>query len=731
MLYEKELFDLLTEKQNIGIWKWDLCTDTVYYSKSWGQLLGYEDSSELDTTFKTYESHVLPEDLEKALKPVNEHLKKHTDYFEKTIYRMVKKDGTIIYTEHQGKAKFENNKPVYVVGLMRNVDEEHRNYKLQRETAQFLNNIFDLSPSLIFVKNSNGDFIKVNQAVADLFGKDKEEIENFNNSEVHKVKSELDQFDSFEREVLNKNKSLTKYEDFTTYKGENRIYRTTKSPFNFRGERMIFAVSENVTELRNSKEREENLRKKYQRLIETTSVGLLQLDKNCTINYANRGAYKILNNSELEGGKLKDLITDFDKDKICKFFENNSHHERIKFKAKSKTDNKWLQVYADKFESKTGNSFEIILIDITKEFKLNREKDYQSKLLNSISKYNSDIICIHKPNVKIKFIGASVKNVLGYEPEELIGKNPFEMTTSTQKREVLDSLLVKLINKEITHYEGEIEMFRKNGDKIILETNAKGIYEDGRLIEIVSTSRDISKRRELEKEKVEVLRKSQELINLEKSIIDMGSHQLKTPISTILTNLELLNSSFKNIDKSKYFLRIKKQLNKLLDIIANLLENSKLDSDNFRASHLKKIPLKKLEQSLKSYYHNNEDQFKRLKFDLCIDVKVRMDIDLTTTILTNFIDNSLKYSTGEVKINCKKEEKFIKLSVTDNGIGIPEKDKASLFKPFFRGSNTKNYEGTGLGLLICKKAANMQDAGIMIESNVNKGTSSFVVFKDR
>ena len=310
MFYDKELFDLLTEKQNIGIWKWDLCSNSVYYSKSWAQLLGYEDTSELEPSFETYESHVLPEDLDKALKPVNEHLKKQSDYFEKTIYRMVKKDGTIIYTEHQGKAKFENGKPIYVVGLMRNIDEEHRNFKLQEETAQFLSNIFDLSPSLIFVKNSKGDFIKVNNSVADLFGKKKEEIENFNNSEVHKVSDELDQFDSFEREVLKKNRAITKYEDFTTYKGEKRIYRTTKAPFRFRGEKMIFAVSENVTELKKIKERVQKLREKYQRLIETTSVGLLQLNEDMTITYANKGAYKILNNSELEGFKLKELITE-------------------------------------------------------------------------------------------------------------------------------------------------------------------------------------------------------------------------------------------------------------------------------------------------------------------------------------------------------------------------------------------------------------------------------------
>jgi signal transduction histidine kinase len=100
------------------------------------------------------------------------------------------------------------------------------------------------------------------------------------------------------------------------------------------------------------------------------------------------------------------------------------------------------------------------------------------------------------------------------------------------------------------------------------------------------------------------------------------------------------------------------------------------------------------------------------------------DANLLRQILTNLIDNAIKYSPGggTVSVHLTLEETQVILSCLDEGIGIPVEDQQELFKPFSRASNVGTIGGTGIGLSIVKKCVELHSGQITVDSVVGQGT---------
>jgi len=98
-------------------------------------------------------------------------------------------------------------------------------------------------------------------------------------------------------------------------------------------------------------------------------------------------------------------------------------------------------------------------------------------------------------------------------------------------------------------------------------------------------------------------------------------------------------------------------------------------------------------------------------------------------MLTNFISNAVKYSSNNIIIQTNQINKVLTISVIDEGIGISEEDQKSLFNRFYRASNSGNIQGTGLGLNIVRRYANIMNAEIKFESKLNVGSKFIIEIK--
>lgn len=110
--------------------------------------------------------------------------------------------------------------------------------------------------------------------------------------------------------------------------------------------------------------------------------------------------------------------------------------------------------------------------------------------------------------------------------------------------------------------------------------------------------------------------------------------------------------------------------------------------------------------------------------------EVQLDQQLLKNCLRNLLSNAIKYS-GEgtlIHLDTEITTSECRLSVQDQGIGIPEADQQHLFSPFFRATNTGNIQGTGLGLNIVARYARLLDGNVSFESEAGKGTRFILAF---
>ena len=216
--------------------------------------------------------------------------------------------------------------------------------------------------------------------------------------------------------------------------------------------------------------------------------------------------------------------------------------------------------------------------------------------------------------------------------------------------------------------------------------------------------------------------------------ISIMAHKLRTPVSAVKWNLEMMkNGEFGPVaEEQQSALDDALSANqRIISFIEELLKSSRLDKTK-KELELTEIDLVSLVDSvIKSF------NFKIKARNAVIAKKfpekrvaIKSDLKSLEDIIANLLDNSLKYSLQNTKIEIGFYEKDGKnvIYVKDNGIGIPEKDQSQIFTKFFRASNgtSVNAEGTGLGLFICKRLALFLGGRIWFESIESKGSTFYV-----
>lgn len=229
----------------------------------------------------------------------------------------------------------------------------------------------------------------------------------------------------------------------------------------------------------------------------------------------------------------------------------------------------------------------------------------------------------------------------------------------------------------------------------------------------------------------DALEKEKELNELKSRFVSMASHEFRTPLSTILSSAYLVGKYITLEDqpkREKHTQRIVSSVNMLNDILNDFLSVGKIEEGKIqvRFSYVEveqvvSTLINEMRTILKSgqeimYNHTGEDSY-------------FLDPTLLKHIVMNLISNAIKFS-GEnatIHVNTSINGDFT-LSVKDEGLGISKEDQEHLFERFFRGENVTNIQGTGLGLHIVGKYAELMNGTISCESDLGKGTEFIIKF---
>ena len=360
-------------------------------------------------------------------------------------------------------------------------------------------------------------------------------------------------------------------------------------------------------------------------------------------------------------------------------------------------------------EIETYEELTPILTKINKQHKqitrqmqdLRRMSDEFEQITNSM---NEGLVLLDDKGTTLS-INAAAKTLFGVD-SDVVGRNFLTVDRSSDMRHAIEKAL-----------KGKHGEFReeRNGNEYQFVVNRT--ESEGKTVGVVILCFDVTETAFAERNR--------------KEFTANVSHELKTPLQSIIGSAELLeNGLVKPEDTERFVGNIKKEASRLVALINDIIRLSQLDEDSEPATEsvdlyeLSKEVIEVLSASAAKRQVNLE-----LKGESCIIKGIRRYL---YEIIYNLCDNAIRYNkeNGKVIIDVSQKDGNTVLSVTDTGIGIPVEHQSRIFERFYRvdKSHSKETGGTGLGLSIVKHAVGYHDGTIKLDSKVDEGTVITVTF---
>jgi two-component system sensor kinase FixL len=382
-----------------------------------------------------------------------------------------------------------------------------------------------------------------------------------------------------------------------------------------------------------------------------------------------------------------------------------------------------------------------------------------AKLLKAIIETAIDGIITIDDRGLIESLNPAAQKLFGYELEEVIGKN-ISMLMPEPDRSGHDGYINRYQHtgeKRIIGLGREVRGLRKDGSMFPFRLAVSEVKYDERII-YTGFIHDLSKEKEAEQRLIEYaaeleglveertrslkktvtalseakeevslsLIKEKELNQMKSRFVSMASHEFRTPLSSVQLSSVLIDkyaAPFENENIKKHVSKIKSAVGNLTTILNDFLSLERLEAGKVESTMASFDLVQLAEEVTEEMQMIAKDDQNIIYQHTGVDRFFQLDQNLLRNCMINLISNAIKYS-GEhtfIEFNTEISADNCIITVSDNGIGIPDLDQKNLFQPFFRANNTGNIPGTGLGLNIVMRYASLMNGTVEFASEVNKG----------
>ncbi len=341
-------------------------------------------------------------------------------------------------------------------------------------------------------------------------------------------------------------------------------------------------------------------------------------------------------------------------------------------------------------------------------------------------------ICLTDMGGMIIFVNKAFLNLWQFNDEkQVIGRFLNEFGISIEH---YNEIITTLHSKE--QFFGEGISKKKSGEKFNIQIASNIVYaSSGKPICIMFSFLDITNRKKFEEELIHAKEKAEEADFLKTSFLANMSHEIRTPMNAILGFSQLLEEEdIEEEEKREYLHYIHKRGHDLLNIINDILDISKIESNELKIFKTFGDVNLMLDECLKFFNAENAYELKK-PIDIFIGKKlppntsVELDFARIKQIINNLVSNSIKFTEqGFIDFGCYEVNSHLIFYVKDSGIGIQDEKKHLVFERFRQleeNTITKKFGGTGLGLSICKGLVELMNGEIWFESEFNKGTTFY------
>ncbi|MBI3977021.1 MAG: PAS domain S-box protein [Chloroflexi bacterium] len=356
------------------------------------------------------------------------------------------------------------------------------------------------------------------------------------------------------------------------------------------------------------------------------------------------------------------------------------------------------------------------------------EERFQTLIENA-----SDLIAILDDALTLRFCSPSVERVLGYRPEEIIGRNVFDyLHPDDQARaaELAAELRSTVAGVRLT----EFRLRHADGSWRDLETTGSNLLHHPAVTGILINARDVSERKRAEEELRDAKVAAEAANRAKSTFLANMSHELRTPLNAIIGYSEMLQEEAEESGQEGFLpdlQRINAAGKHLLALISDILDISKIEAGKMEL-YLETFSIPQLIQETvdvaQPLMARNQN---RLEVH-CADDLGSMHADLTRVrqAIFNLLSNAAKFTErGTVVLDVARETvegaAWVTFRVTDTGIGMTPEQIGKLFQAFTQAdpSTTRRYGGTGLGLALSRRLCQMMGGDIAVESETGKGST--------
>src|SRR3989338_4320581 len=276
---------------------------------------------------------------------------------------------------------------------------------------------------------------------------------------------------------------------------------------------------------------------------------------------------------------------------------------------------------------------------------------------------------------------------------------------------------------------------RKDKTKFPAAITVTPVMLENKIIGAVEIFRDITEHKKAQEILIKSIHRKKEITRLKEldmaktQFLSITSHELRTPMTPIKSQIEMLSDGFfgKLTKKQKQSLEmISRNVENLDKLLADILDISRVQTGKLR------FELSKVQIADCIKYSIENIKASADKKNISIAAKIEKLPELTLDngrimqVLTNLINNAVKFTPakGKITVEAEKQKNNVLVKVKDTGIGIAGKDMKKLFEPFFQAesSDRRKYGGTGLGLTICKNIIEQHGGKIWVKSRLGKGS---------
>lgn len=517
----------------------------------------------------------------------------------------------------------------------------------------------------------------------------------------------------------------------------------------------VSVVARDVTRLREAEQRVADSERLFRTLAENAPVGIFEADAEGKCIYVNKRWSKLsgLTEEQLkEKGWMSVVAPEYIEAIFAEWEQSVANNRELDMEVKWLSANSldgvtWVNTRCIALRDNEGRitGFLATAIDIT-ALKLAQQKLAESEKLYRLLATNSkDLITLYRADEDATrvFISPSVKDILGYTPEELIGKSPFDIILDEDARRMQEKTHRTTLSGRPAAVEYRIR--KKDGTIIWMESNSHPFFDaEGKMIGFQTSARDITQRKEFEQELILAKERAEEATKTKSQFLSMMSHEIRTPMNAIIGLSNLLLADNPRQDQVDSLELLKFSGHNLLAILNDILDFSKIEANKVTLEHIDFNLEQSIENIVKMMEPKAEEKKIEIKysFDPRLPKEVKADPVRLSQVLTNLISNAVKFTekgtvTVEVKHGVPPQQQngleyfFYDFRIKDTGIGIPDDKLQSIFESFSQATSdtTRKFGGTGLGLTITRRLINLMGSDIHVTSKLGEGADFHFTLK--